>query len=66
MESKKVLIDKIKLKIQEVLKTEEPSESLEMELYNLLLQLRKNKNDINSLRESADYFPKGNNLTIPI
>jgi len=66
MESKKVLIDKIKLKIQEVLKTEEPSESLEMELYNLLLQLRKNKNDINSLRESADYFQSGNNLTFPI
>jgi hypothetical protein len=66
MESKKELIDKIKLKIQEVLKTEEPSESLEMELYNLLLQLRKNKNDINSLRESADYFQSGNNLTIPI
>lgn len=66
MESKKVLIDKIKLKIQEVLKTEEPSESLEMELYNLLLQLRKNKNDINSLHESADYFQSGNNPTIPI
>jgi hypothetical protein len=66
MESKKELIDKIKLKIQEVLKTVEPSESLEMELYNLLIQLRKIKNELNSLRESADYFQTGNNLTIPI
>ena len=45
MESIEQLLNKIKIKIIQVLTTEETSESLEIELSYLLLQFRKQKDE---------------------
>jgi hypothetical protein len=45
MESIEQLLNKIKIKIKQVLTTEKSSESLEIELSYLLLQFRKQKDE---------------------